>query len=100
MSYELELTDEANSDIEKHKKSGDKKLLIKIDKLFNELRENPTSGTGKPEKLKHYKIVTWSRRISDKHRLVYRIQDEKVIVLILSLWGHMMTNKIAKKDYA
>lgn len=88
MSYEIELTDEANSDIEKHKKSGDKKLLIKIDKLFNELREHPTSGTGKPEKLKHYKIATWSRRISDKHRLVYRIQDEKIIVLVLSLWGH------------
>jgi toxin YoeB len=36
MSYELELTDIAFSDIEKHKKSGDKKLLVKIDKLFNE----------------------------------------------------------------
>lgn len=88
MSYDLELTDEANSDIEKHKKSGDKKLLTKIDKLFNELRENPTSGMGKPEKLKHYKTATWSRRISDKHRLVYRIQDEIIIVLVLSLWGH------------
>lgn len=73
---------------EKHKKSGDKKLLIKINTLFNELRENPTFGTGKPEKLKHYKTPTWSRRISDKHRLVYRIQDEKIIVLVLSLWGH------------
>ena len=88
MSYELELTDEANSDIEKFKKSGDKKSLIKIDKLLNELREHPTTGTGKPEKLKYYKIPTWSRRISDNHRLIYRIQDEKVIVLILSLWGH------------
>ena len=88
MNYELELTDEANSDIEKHKKSGDKKILIKIDKLFDELREHPTYGIGKPEKLKHYKIVTWSRRISHKHRLVYRIQDEKIVVLILSLWGH------------
>ncbi len=88
MKYELELTDEVYSDIEKHKKSGDKKLLSKINKLFDELRENPTSGTGKPEKLKHYKIATWSRRISDKHRLVYRIQNKKVIVLILSVWGH------------
>lgn len=42
MSYSLELTDEALLDIEKHKKSGDKKVLIKIDKLLNELREHPT----------------------------------------------------------
>ena len=88
MSYEIEYTDDAFSDIEKHKKSGDKKVLLKIDKLLDELRENPTTGTGKPEKLKYYKIPTWSRKITDKHRLVYRIQDEKITVLVLSFWGH------------
>ena len=88
MNYEIELTDDADADIERHKKSGDKVLLRKIDKLFYELRDNPTEGTGKPEKLKHYKIPTWSRRINDKHRLIYRIESEKVIVLVLSLWGH------------
>jgi toxin YoeB len=88
MSYELELTDIAFSDIEKHKKSGDKKLLVKIDKLFNELRKHPTTGTGKPEQLKHYDTSTWSRRISGKHRLIYRIEEKKVVVLIFSLWGH------------
>jgi toxin YoeB len=88
MSYEIELTQEALSDIEKHRKSGDKKALIKIDNLLNELREHPATGTGKPEKLKYYDIATWSRRISDKHRLVYRIEETKVIVLVLSFWGH------------
>ncbi|SEK76556.1 Txe/YoeB family addiction module toxin [Parapedobacter koreensis] len=88
MSYSIELTPDAESDIEKHKKSGDKKILLKIDKLLNELRDHPTFGTGKPEQLKHYDFPTWSRRISDKHRLVYRIQEDKVIVLILSFWGH------------
>ena len=73
MSYSIELTEVAIFDIEKHKKSGDKKVLIKIDKLLNELREHPTTGTGKPEKLKHYEIPTLSRRINSKHRLVYRI---------------------------
>ena len=58
MSYSIELTEEAIADIEKHKKSGDKKVLLKIDKLLDELREHPTSGTGKPEKLKHYAIPT------------------------------------------
>lgn len=54
MSYSIELTDDAITDIEKHKKSGDKKILVKIDKLLTELREHPTSGTGRPEKLKHF----------------------------------------------
>ena len=49
MSYSIELTEEAISDIDKLKKSGDKKVLIKINKLLNELREHPTTGTGKPE---------------------------------------------------
>lgn len=88
MSYEIELTQEAENDIEKHKKSGDRKILVKIDQLFDELRTHPMSGTGKSEKLKHYKTTTWSRRITDKHRLVYRIENEKIIVLVLSLWGH------------
>ncbi|UPQ77759.1 Txe/YoeB family addiction module toxin [Flavobacterium azooxidireducens] len=88
MSYAIELTNQALEDIEKHKKSGDKKILLKIDKLLNELRKHPTTGTGKPEKLKHYNIATWSRRITDKHRLIYRIEDEKITVLVLSFWGH------------
>lgn len=88
MSYSLEFTIEAISDIEKHKKAGDKKILIKIDKLLNELREHPTTGTGKPEKLKHYEVATWFRRITDKHRLVYRIEDKKVVVIVLTFWGN------------
>jgi toxin YoeB len=88
MIYEIEYTPDAESDIEKFKKSGNNAILIKIDNLLNELRNHPTSGTGKPEKLKHYEITTWSRRITDKHRLIYRIQDDKIIVLVLSLFGH------------
>jgi toxin YoeB len=88
MTYSIELTPVAENDIERLKQSGDKKILVKIDKLLNELREHPTSGTGKPEKLKHYEFPTWSRRITDKHRLVYRIQEDKIIVLVLSLFGH------------
>lgn len=49
MSYSIELTFEAIYDIGKFRKSGDKKVLVKIDKLLDELREHPTTGTGKPE---------------------------------------------------
>ena len=52
MTYSIELTFDAELDIEKFKKSGDKRTLIIIDKLLNELREHPTKGTGKPEQLK------------------------------------------------
>jgi len=46
MNYTLEFSETALTDIEKHKKSGDKAVLKKIEKLLNELMEHPTSGTG------------------------------------------------------
>jgi len=88
MSYTIRLTDRSEKDIEKFVKSGDKKVLLKLNALLNELREHPTSGTGKPERLRYYEVPTWSRRINDKHRLVYRIVEDTVVVLILSAWGH------------
>ena len=88
MKFEVNLSDEAKVDIKKLKKSGDKKSLKKLYALIEELETHPTSGTGKPEQLKHYKIPTWSRRITDKHRLVYRIHEDKIIVLVLSAYGH------------
>ena len=88
MSYKIELEQRAKDDILKHRMSGDKKMLKKIHAFLEELKNHPTTGTGKPELLKHYKEPTWSRRISDKHRLVYRIQDEIVVVLVISAYGH------------
>lgn len=88
MSYQIKLTPQAEADVKKLKKSGNRKILVKIDRLLDELREHPTTGTGKPEQLKHYPIPTWSRRITDKHRLVYRIEEDRIVVLVLSVSGH------------
>ena len=88
MSYTLEFTDNALFDIEKHKKSGDKSVLKKIQKLLNELRVHPTIGTGQPEKLKYDLAGLYSRRINKKHRLVYSIDDQIVTVYVLSAWSH------------
>ena len=88
MKYDIEFSIEAKEDIERLKKSGDKKLLKKLLVIVTELKEHPKTGTGKPEMLKHYKTPTWSRRLSEKHRVVYRIYDETVTVLILTSWGH------------
>ena len=56
--------------------------------LIQEIQEHPTTGTGKPEPLKGNRLGQWSRRISQKHRLIYEIREEIVTVLILSSYGH------------
>ncbi len=88
MSYVLKFTKVALTDIEKHKKAGDKAVLKKIAKLLEELKENPTDGTGRVELMKYGLSGKFSRRINHKHRLVYSIEDEIVTVHVLSLWGH------------
>jgi toxin YoeB len=88
MSYILEFSKTALKDIERHKKSGDKATLKKIQKLLNELIEHPVTGTGQPELLKHNLADLYSRRINKKHRLVYSINEEIVIVYILSAYSH------------
>ena len=53
----------------------DKKFLKKLNALIEEVTRTPFEGTGKPEPLRHELAGFWSRRISDEHRLVYRIKD-------------------------
>lgn len=88
MKFEIELSEKAKEDIKKLKNSGEKSSLKKLNSLITELEKHPKSGTGKPEQLKHFSIPTWSRRISLKHRLIYEIHEEKIIVLLLSAYGH------------
>lgn len=88
MSFTLEFSDTALEDIEKHKKSGDKTVLKKIEKLLNELMEHPTTGTGQPEILKHDLAGLYSRKINKKHRLVYSINEKNITVYVLSAYAH------------
>jgi toxin YoeB len=88
MSYRLILQPEAEMQMIAHAKAGNKILLKKIRKLFEELKEHPETGTGKPEKLKYKSEEYWSRRIDDKHRMEYIVDNDKVIVFVISLWGH------------
>ncbi|RCW33966.1 Txe/YoeB family addiction module toxin [Marinilabilia salmonicolor] len=88
MSYVLKFTKIALADIEKHKKAGDKAVLNKIAKLLEELKENPTDGTGRVELMKYGLSGKFSRRINHKHRLVYSINEDIVTVHVLGLWGH------------
>lgn len=86
--YKIKFTQEAIKDIERLKKSGNKIALKKLANLFVELKEHPYTGTGQVEKLKHYEVETLSRRINKEHRLVYRVQNEIITVLVLSAFDH------------
>jgi toxin YoeB len=88
MSYVLEFTKVALADIEKHKKAGDKAVLKKIARLLNEIKENPTEGTGRVELMKYGLSGKFSPRINHRHRLVYTIEEDIITVHVLSLWGH------------
>ncbi len=60
----------------------------KILKLADEILKNPSTGTGKPEPLKHSLSGCWSRRVDQKNRLVYK--TEKNFVVILSCRYHYL----------
>ena len=58
----------------------DKKVFEKINSLLIEVLRDPYYGTGKPEPLKWDKYGYWSRRITEEHRLVYKVINNQVII--------------------
>lgn len=54
-------------------------LLCKLSKLLISVGQDPQEGIGKPEPLKENLAGFWSRRISDEHRLVYKMEPGKVV---------------------
>lgn len=56
----------------------DRKMVERINKLIRETQREPFSGVGKPEPLKHALSEFWSRRITDEHRMVYRVEGEQL----------------------
>lgn len=87
MSYSVILSPEATTDLAILRKN-EPKAFDKAFRLLNELREHPRTGTGKPEPLSGDRDGQWSRRITQKHRMVYSIEDEIVEVYVLSSYGH------------
>lgn len=58
----------------------DKKKLKKINELLKEIARNPFDGIGKPEPLKHKYAGFWSRRIDSEHRLIYKYNEEEILI--------------------
>jgi toxin YoeB len=56
----------------------DRKLVKRINLLIRDIGRNGNEGIGKPEPLKHGFQGYWSRRITDEHRLVYKVVDAEV----------------------
>lgn len=86
--FRVEVTKVAKKDIENHLKSGDKISINAIAKILIELTETPFNGAGKPEALKHEYSGYWSRRINQKDRLIYRVEESIITVFVISALGH------------
>ncbi|MFZ1750843.1 MAG: Txe/YoeB family addiction module toxin [Saprospiraceae bacterium] len=59
---------------------NDRDIVKKINSLLKDTLRNPFSGLGKPEPLVGNYKGFWSRRINQEHRLIYKIEDQRIIV--------------------
>ncbi len=85
--YTINYTSRAQADLIRLKRN-EPASFKKLTRLLNELAVHPRTGTGHPEQLKGDRCNQWSRRITEKHRLVYEIHDTEVVVLVLTAYGH------------
>ncbi len=85
--YHVIIKEEAQADLKRllrHEPKAYKKALA----LIGELYEHPQTGLGHPEPLKGKPGNRWSREITKKHRLIYRIFEADVYVDVLAAYGH------------
>lgn len=57
---------------------NDRKTALRVIKLIEDILRDPFDGIGKPEPLKYLAPGTWSRRITQEHRIVYLVRDERI----------------------
>ncbi len=56
----------------------DRRTALRIFTLIEAVMRDPFGGIGKPEPLKHLGAGVWSRRITQEHRLVYVVSDDRI----------------------
>ncbi len=61
----------------------DKAILKRIHALIKDIQRQPYEGIGKPEPLKHGLSGYWSRRITDEHRIVYKVDGDNLLIALL-----------------
>ena len=87
MMYRITYAPQAEEDLRKLKRN-EPTAFRKVVKLLDELAEHPKTGLVHPEPLKGKPEGRWSRQITKKHRLVYRIFEQEVLVEVLTAYGH------------
>lgn len=63
-----------------HWQASDRQILKRINELIKDVQRTPYAGLGKPEPLKHALAGFWSRRITDEHRMVYRVEARTLLL--------------------
>jgi toxin YoeB len=59
----------------------ERRIALRVMQLSEAIRRDPFAGIGKPEPLKSISPNTWSRRITDEHRLVYQVFHDRIVLL-------------------
>jgi toxin YoeB len=59
---------------------ADRKIHLRINELIRDIQLNRYQGIGKPEPLRHNLAGYWSRRINKEHRIVYKIEGDRVLI--------------------
>jgi len=65
----------------RHWQAADRAIPRRVNRLIEDTLRDPFDGIGKPEPLKHVLSGTWSRRITEEHRLVYLVDGDDLLVL-------------------
>ncbi len=87
MTWKILILDKAEADLRWFRRK-DRPCYVKAFDLIREVSRDPATGTGKPERLKHFDREVWSRRITREHRLVYVVYQEESLVEIVSCKSH------------
>ena len=63
-----------------HWQKIDRKVMLRVNQLIQDIQRDPFGGIGKPEPLRHALHGYWSRRITDEHRIIYKVQDDSLLI--------------------
>jgi toxin YoeB len=62
----------------RHWVETDRKVALRAFDLIEAIMRDPFTGIGKPEPLKYLSSGTWSRRLTQEHRIVYLVRDDRI----------------------
>ena len=62
------------------RQKSDRRVVGRISELIRDIQRAPFEGIGKPERLRHALSGCWSRRITDEHRIVYKVQGDTLLI--------------------